>query len=321
MSLFTKNNKNASVISNTGFGTNASSYGGRLLNKDGSPNIKKTGVGYFEKFSWFHSMLTMNKWKFFFIIFSFYILVNILFTLAYYLIGVENLNGLHVNTELEKFTEAFFFSAQTFTTVGYGRISPLGFTMNAVSSFQALIGLLSFAVATGLMYGRFSLPKAYIKFSEKALVSPYENIKGLMIRLAAYKNTAALTDVEAKLTLAMIVEENGKATNQFFNLTLETTKINALALSWTLVHPINEDSPIFGFTATDFANTKGELIVYIKAFDDTFSNNVIARTSFTFEELAYGYKFTPMYKRDDAGTTTVLHLEMLNDYKKVEMLD
>ncbi len=319
MSFQKKIKNNIQTSSNTGFGTNATSYGGRLLNKDGSPNIKKTGVGFFERYSWFHSMLTINKWKLFLIIFSFYILVNCLFTFIYYLIGIENLNGLHVNTTLEKFTEAFFFSTQTFTTVGYGRISPQGFAMSAVSSFQALIGLLSFAVATGLMYGRFSLPKAYIKFSEKALISPYENIKGLMVRLAAFKNTAALTDVEAKVTLAMIVEENGKATNQFFNLTLETNKINALALSWTLVHPINEDSPLFGFTADDFANTKGEIIIYIKAFDDTFSNNVIARTSYTFAELAYSYKFTPMYNRDDTGTTTVLHLEMLNDFKKVDI--
>jgi inward rectifier potassium channel len=321
MSFQKKIKENIQTTTNTGFGTNATSYGGRLLNKDGSPNIKKTGVGFFEKFSWFHSMLTMSSFRFFLIILAFYIIVNLIFTTLYFFIGIDKLIGITANSTVEKLYEAFFFSTQTFTTVGYGRVSPTGFAINAVSSFQALIGLLSFAVATGLMYGRFSLPKAYIKFSEKALVTPYENITGLMIRLAAFKNTAALTDVEAKLTLAMIVEENGKATNQFFNLTLETSKINALALSWTLVHPINEDSPVFGFTAEDFANTKGELIVYIKAFDDTFSNNVIARTSYTFEELAYGYKFTPMYKRDDTGTTTVLHLEMLNDYKKVEMQD
>jgi inward rectifier potassium channel len=307
------------TIPNTGFGTNASSYGGRLLNKDGTPNLKKTGVGFFERFSWFHSMLTIKNWKFFITIFLFYILVNLGFTIIYYLLGVENLYGLKVSSELEKFSEAFFFSTQTFTTVGYGRISPSGFAMNAVSSLQALIGLLSFAVATGLMYGRFSLPKAYIRFSEKALISPYDGISGLMIRMAPFKNTSALTDVEAKVSIAMIVEKNGVLTNEFFNATLETIKINALALSWTLVHPINEESPLFGFTQQDFKNKKGELLVYIKAFDDTFSNNVIARTSYTFDEIAFGYKFVPMYNRSNTGETTVLHVEMLNDFKKVDM--
>jgi inward rectifier potassium channel len=314
-----RNARNTAATTNTGFGTNASAYGGRLLNKDGSPNIKKSGVGFFERYSWFHSMLTMRPWKFFFIVFTFYISVNLLFTIIYYLIGTQNLSGLNVSTELDKFMEAFFFSTQTFTTVGYGRISPLGFTMNAVSSFQALIGLLSFAVATGLMYGRFSLPKAYIRFSEKALITPYEGITGLMIRLAPFKNTSALTDAEAKVTLALIMEENGKSSNQFFNLSLETVKINALALSWTLVHPINEESPIYNFTEEDFKMAKGEVMIYIKAFDDTFSNNVIARTSYTFYEIEYGYKFTPMYNRDNTGQTTVLHLEKLNECTKVDM--
>jgi inward rectifier potassium channel len=241
------------------------------------------------------------------------------FAIIYYLIGTQNLSGINVISEPEKFMEAFFFSTQTFTTVGYGRISPVGFTMNAISSFQALIGLLSFAVATGLMYGRFSLPKAYIKFSEKALITPYEGITGLMVRLAPYKNTSALTDAEAKITLALIVEENGKSSNQFFNLNLETAKINALALSWTLVHPINDESPLFNFTEQDFAKAKGEILIYIKAFDDTFSNSVITRTSYTFDEVAYGYKFTPMYNRDNTGQTTVLHLKKLNDFSKVEI--
>ena len=313
MAFNKKDKLNSLSDKNTGFGTNASSYGGRLLNKDGTPNIKKSGVGIFERFSWFHSMLTMRGSKFFLIILFFYILVNLFFTLLYLFIGVEHLSGIQANSFLEKLQEAFFFSTQTFTTVGYGRVSPMGFAINVVSSFQALVGLLSFAVATGLMYGRFSLPKAYIKFSRKALISPYEEKTALMIRLAPFKNTAALTDAEAKITIAIMQEENGKITNEFFNLKLETNKINALALSWTLVHPIDEDSPFYNFKAIDFKDTKGEILVYIKAFDDTFSTTVVARTSFTFDEVCYGYKFVPMYNRSETGTTTVLHLEKLDD--------
>jgi hypothetical protein len=313
MAIHLKDKLKTAEDKNTGFGTNASSYGGRLLNKDGTPNIKKTGVGILEKFSWFHTMLGMRLSKFFLIILFFYISVNLLFTFIYLAIGVENLTDIRAESLSEKIQEAFFFSTQTFTTVGYGRISPIDFAMNAVSSFQALVGLLSFALATGLMYGRFSLPKAYIKYSKKALISPYENTTALMIRLAAFKNTAALTDVEAKVTIAMIVDNNGKKTNEFFNVKLETNKINALALSWTLVHPIDEESPLHKFRAADFANTQGEILVYIKAFDDTFSTTVVSRTSYTFDEICYGHKFVPMYNRSDTGTTTVLHLEKLNE--------
>lgn len=303
---------------NTGFGTNASSYGGRLLNIDGTPNIEKRGIGYFQRTSWFHSMLSISGWRFFLIILFFYIAVNLFFTFIYYLIGVEHLTGLKTSSESEKLMEAFFFSTQTYTTVGYGRISPSGFAMNMVSSFHALIGLLSFAVATGLMYGRFSRPKAYIKFAENAVIAPYKEISALMLRLAPFKNTT-LTDAEAKITMALITEEDGKTTNHFFNLDLELKTINSLTLSWTIVHPITEESPLYNFTEEDFKNAKGEFIVFIKAFDDMFSNSVIARTSYTFDEVKYGVKFVPMFHRDNERNTTILDLDKLNLFEQATL--
>ena len=301
----------AAKAENTGFGTNAANYGGRLLKQDGTPNIEKKGIGFFERLSWFHSMLSISGWRFFLIILFFYISVNFLFTIVYYFIGVEHLIGLKTTSELEKLMEAFFFSTQTYTTVGYGRISPEGFLMNAVSSFHALIGLLSFAVATGLMYGRFSRPKAFIKFAEQAIVAPYKEGSALMIRLTPFKNTT-LTDAEAKVTLVLMTDDNGKPLNQFFNLDLEMKAINALTLSWTIVHPIIKESPLYKFTEADFKNIRGELIVFIKAFDDMFSNTVIAHTSYTFDEVVFGAKFVPMFHRDQEKNTTVLELNKLS---------
>lgn len=204
MAFLKKINSKAKTSSNTGFGDNASNYGGRFLNKSGQANIRKTGIGYFEQYSWFHSMLALSWFKFFLVVLLFYILVNLVFAFIYYFLGVEHLAGMLTNTELEKFGEAFFFSAQTFTTVGYGRISPTGFATSAIAAFQALIGLLSFAVATGLMYGRFSKPTAYLKFSKNAIVAPYKGITALMVRVAPFKNTT-LTDAEARLTLGMMI--------------------------------------------------------------------------------------------------------------------
>jgi inward rectifier potassium channel len=307
-------NRKRETVVNTGFGANAGIYGGRLMNKDGQPNIRKQGVPFLEQFSWFHSMLSVSRAKFFLIILFFYILVNLLFTFTYYLIGVEHLTGLDPHSNGERFMEAFFFSTQTFTTVGYGRIAPVGFLMNAVASFQALIGLLSFAVATGLMYGRFSRPKAYLKFSQHALIAPFRNGKGLMIRLAPFKNTT-LTEVEARMTVLIVHEQEGTLSNNFYSLDLEYSTINTLTLSWTLVHTITEESPFYGFSSEDFANTKGEIIVFIKAFDDMFSNTVVTRTSYTFREVAYGAKFIPMFHRDNEQDTTVLDLDKLNTWE------
>jgi inward rectifier potassium channel len=311
MAFNTKIETENANTANTGFGTNAANYGGRLLNQDGTPNIEKRGIGFFARLSWFHSMLSISGWRFFLIILFFYIFVNLLFTVVYYFIGVEHLIGLKNHTESEKLMEAFFFSTQTYTTVGYGRISPDGFLMNAVSSFHALIGLLSFAVATGLMYGRFSRPKAFIKFAENAVIAPYKDISALMIRLAPFKNTT-LTDAGTKLTLVIMTDDNEKTTNQFFTLDLELSSINALTLSWTVVHPITTDSPLHNFSKDDFSNAKGEIIVYVKAFDDMFSNTVIARTSYTFLEISYGAKFVPMFHRDNEKNTTVLDLDKLS---------
>jgi inward rectifier potassium channel len=179
-----------------------------------------------------------------------------------------------------------------------------------------LIGLLSFAVITGLMYARFSKPTAYIKFSPNALIAPYKGGTALMIRIAPFKNTT-LTDAEASLTLGMMVEEGGKVANRFFPLEMELDKVNALTLSWTLVHPINDNSPIYGFLKEDFENNTGEIIVFIKAFDDMFSNTVVARSSYTFNEIIYGATFNPMYHRDDSNKSTVLELGKLNDHRKV----
>lgn len=317
MSLLRKINSQAKSEINTGFGVNATDYGGRFVNKDGNANIEKKGIGFLEKISWYHSMLTLARWKFFAIIFIFFICVNILFALAYVAIGMDHLNGMVANTPGEKFAEAFFFSCQTFTTVGYGRINPVGYSASFMASFEALIGLLSFALATGLLYGRFARPKSYVKFSENALIAPYQGITAFMFRLAPYKNTTLL-DAEIKLNLAMAVEENGKMVNKFFPLTLEFSTVTALTLSWTIVHPITESSPLYKFTSEDFANTKGEVLVFLKAFDDMFSSTVVARTSYIFNEVIFGAKFKPMFNSGDKNKT-ILHLDKLNSFENADI--
>ena len=315
---FLKNvNKKSKTLLNSGFGTNSSNYGGRFINKDGSANVEKRGMNFFSRISWFHTMIEMPTAKFMIIILLLYTTINFVFAVIYFAIGIENLKGINTsNSAWVQFGQACFFSAQTFTTVGYGHISPSGFLTSAVSSAEALIGLLSFAIATGLFFGRFSMPVACLKFSHNSIIAPYGDIKALMIRMVPYKNTN-FTDAEAKVTLGINVEEKGILINKFYPLELEFDKINALNLSWTLVHPITEESPLFQFDKEKFNNITGEIFVFVKTFDDMFSTVVATRTSYTFEEVFYGAKFKPMFTRSIDNKKTILNLDLLDEYEEI----
>ncbi len=318
MASFRKIHIKARSEENTGFGTNSSYNAGRFLNKDGKANIQRSGISLLQRYSLYHVMLDLPRWKFLSAIFGFFIAINIAFATLYYLIGIDQLGGVLSGSPLQNFGEAFFFSAQTFTTVGYGRINPSGILTSAIAAIEALTGLLSFAVVTGLFYGRFSRPRAFLKFSEHMLVSPYQNKRSLMFRMVPYKNNQ-LTEVEVKITLAMKIEENGKIVNKFYALDLVISRINSLTLSWTLVHVIDEKSPLFTFSEEDIINAKAEILVYVKGFDEAFSNTVVSRTSYSAGEIVFGAKFKIMYEASPDGNYTILHIDRLNDTEKAEL--
>ncbi|CAN5699932.1 ion channel [soil metagenome] len=318
MALLKRINNKAKPVDNTGFGTNSSMYGGRFFKKDGRPNLRKTGIPFLERVSWYHTMLQLPRWKFLLLIFVGYLIINIFFASVYLLIGIDKLSGVIAETYTEKLGEAFFFSAQTFTTVGYGRLSPTGFLMSFIASSEALVGLLSFAVATGLLYGRFSQPQAYLKFSHNAIIAPYKNTIALMFRVAPYKNNN-LSDAEVKSTLGMMIEENGKTANKFYPLSLEIDKVNSLSLNWTIVHPINETSPFYGLSKEDLINASAEVLVFLKAFDDSFSNTVMDRASYRYDEIVFGAAFDSMYHRDEKHGTTILDLGLLNSFHAADI--
>lgn len=318
MALLRKINTKAKTEDNTGFGTNSTYSGGRFFNRDGSPNIIKRGLPFWDRNSIYHTLIGYPSWKFLLVVIGGFVLINIGFASLYYLIGIDHLGGMKPGTPLENFGEAFFFSAQTFTTVGYGRISPVGFVTSFVAALEALIGLLCFAVATGLLYGRFAKPKAYLRFSDYAVIAPYKGGTAFMFRMTPYKNNQLL-DVETKISLAMKVEDGAQIVNRFFNLDLEISKVNALTLSWTLVHPITEKSPLYNLKPEEYETLSTEFLIFIKAFDESFSNNVVARSSYTAKEIVFGAKFKPMYYPNEQHNKTILDVSRLNEIEMVAL--
>jgi len=309
-SIFTSNN-------DTGFGTSATSYGGRFINKDGSFNLRKKGMPFWERLSLFHTALNMPRWKCFALIVIFFLFINLCYTFIYLIIGTEQFTGMLAQTGWQKFEELYFFSTETYTTVGYGRVNPVGTAANFVASIEALSGFLSLAIATGLIYGRFSKPKAYLLFTKHGLIAPYRGGTGFMFRFTPYKDKHSLTNVEVRVNLSLLQPENDQMIYKFYDLPLERSRVDSLPMNFTVVHPIDDNSPLSGFTYEDMKAADVEIYVLIRAFDEVYSATVLQRTSYTYDEIIFNAKFVPMYRESEDRNTTILELHKLNEYKKV----
>jgi inward rectifier potassium channel len=287
-----------------------------LINKDGSPNVKRIGLPFFNTANNYHMLITMSWTKFWLLVLSGYSIVNIIFAVVYISLGTDSLNGTLGNTSFDHFMNAFFFSAQTLSTVGYGHIYPKGIWANSAAALESMMGLLAFALATGLLYGRFSRPSARIVYSKNLLVAPYlENSKGIMFRLANFRRNI-LIDLQIEIIFSFNETVNGKTERRFYPLELERRNVSVLTTSWTIVHPLNEKSPLVDMTKEDLGNTEASFAVLLKAFDDTFSQTVHSRTAYQHHEIVWGAKFKPVFDRAPDGRI-VLDLSRINDHELV----
>ncbi|MBK0384248.1 ion transporter [Pedobacter sp. SD-b] len=297
-----------------GFGKNPTQNNQRLLNKDGSSNIKRKGLPFFKPHEAYNSLIFMSWSRFWITISLAYVSINLFFAMVYFGIGMQHLTGSVSHNSLDKFLDAFFFSAQTIATVGYGHLSPSGFLTNIVAAFESFLGLLTFALATGLLYGRFSRPTAKIIYSKNMVVAPYQNGKGYMFRLANLRSNQ-LIELSIEVLLSINVMESGKTTRRFVPLKLERSSINLLTLSWTVVHPLEEDSPLINLTPEDLMGADAEFIVMLKAFDDAFSQTVHSRTSYKASEVMFDSKFAQIIKADENGIYEI-DISKVSEYEK-----
>lgn len=299
-----------------GFGPQPVIKNQQLINKDGSPNVKRVGLPFFNTANNYHTLITMSWTKFWIMVVSGYAVLNLVFALIYMSFGPGSLDGSSGNTPFNHFWDAFFFSAQTISTVGYGHISPRGMAANSVAALESMMGLLAFALATGLLYGRFSRPSAQIVYSKNILVAPYlENNRGIMFRLANLRRNI-LIDLEIEIIFSFNENADGKVVRRFYPLEVERRKVSVLTMNWTIVHPLDENSPLVDMTKEDLEKSEAGFAILLRAFDDTFSQTVHSRTSYQCNEIVWDAKFKPVFDRGEDGRI-VLDLSKISEYELV----
>jgi inward rectifier potassium channel len=301
-----------------GFGSQPVIKNQPLVNKDGSPNVRRIGLSPFNTANNYHNLITMSWTKFWLLVLLGYVILNIVFAFIYMSFGSGSLDSASNPHELSHFWAAFFFSAQTISTVGYGHISPHGMAANSVAALESMMGLLAFALATGLLYGRFSRPSAQIKYSKNIIVAPYlENGQGLMFRLANMRRNMLL-DLEVEIIFSYNELVDGKAVRRFFPLEVERRRVSLLTMNWTIVHPFDDNSPLKGMSKEEMEKGEAGFAILLRAFDDTFSQTVHSRTFYQAHEIVWGAKFKPVFDRDDNGRI-VLDLSKIDDHEPFDL--
>ncbi len=293
------------------------SYDGRvrrIVNRDGTFNVRRHGRRL-QDFHLYQFFIRLSWPVFFAVVLLGFLAATVAFTGLYFAAGVGGLQGIRADTPAGTFLQIFFFSVQTLTTLGYGSIAPRGIGVNVVASMEAMMGVLGFAFSAGLLYGRFSRPNARILFSSKAIIAPYQGGTSLQFRIANQRDNA-LADIEATVVLTTVEGTGTEARRVYAKLELERATVFFLPLTWTIVHPIDAGSPLFGKNAETLAAEAAEIMVLLRGFDDTFSQVVHSRYSYRFDEILWGYRFMPAFHNDENGHL-VLDLAKMDDMFKV----
>jgi inward rectifier potassium channel len=296
-----------------GFGSVlAQKQGLRLLNHDGSFNVDRRERHWWHHAFSYHGLVRIPWPKFFVLVLVCYFGLNALFAGLFLLCGRNALQGA---ADMSPFLRAFFFSVHTYATIGYGNIVPVGVAANMLVTVESLVGLLSFALATGLLFARFSRPHMDIVYSKHAVVAPYRGISGWMFRVVNERESQ-LIEVSAQVSMARFEKVDGTRMRKFYPLSLERQRVAFFPMSWTIVHPVNDESPLYGWKREDLIAAQTEFLVLLTAIDETFSQTVHSRTSYTAEEVVWNARFVPIF-REDGGQRPTLDWERFHAVERV----
>jgi inward rectifier potassium channel len=287
----------------------------RLLNPDGRFNVRRNDLSAFHPYNAYHTLLSLPIPRLLALIALSYAVANLFFATLYFLAGPSALDGASA-MPLRRFEDCVFFSVQTLATIGYGRLVPATRYANVLVAVEALLGLLGFAMVSGLLFARFTRPTAKIRFSRFAIVAPYQNGWALMFRLVNLRSHD-LSDVHAIVSFARwTVDANGVRRRRFDLLALEREMIIFMPLHWVIVHPITDTSPFHGYSAETFTAADPEIICLITADDETFAQTVHAKTSYDRTDVIWGARFRDMYLSD--RDRVAIDLDRLDEFDRVE---
>jgi inward rectifier potassium channel len=278
-----------------------------MVNRDGSFNLRREGESLFDAWSPYHELLVSSWPHFLSMVVLAYFVIHLLFAGLFFALGPGALNGAGVGSA-QRFSDCYFFSVQTFAGIGYGRLNPATFPADVLVTLESIVGLLGLALATGLIFARFSRPTARILWSRTAVVAPYRDTTGLMFRIANARRSQII-EVQAMVILSTVGPDGRRA---YRELDLERSSITFFPLSWTIVHPINDLSPLHGITSEDLIQGRAELLIRIHGIDERTSQTVHARSSYTANEIEWNARFRSIFLPTEEGVP-VIDLRRLGD--------
>ncbi|MBZ8181444.1 ion channel [Oscillatoria salina] len=263
------------------------------------------------QFNWndlYHRLLIVSWFQFFALIVFSYLIINLCFAFAYLL----QENSI-TNAQPGSLIDAFFFSVQTMSTIGYGAMSPQTWYANFLVTIEALFGLLGVAMATGLMFARFSRPTARVIFSRVAVICPFNGVPTLMFRTANQRDNRIL---EGQIRVSLLrneVSPEGIQLRRFYDLQLLRSQTPIFGLTWMVMHPIDENSPLFQVTTDLLIDWDAEILVTLTGLDETFSQTIHARYSYRVEDIFWNLRFVDIFSRTTDGKDYKLDLTHFNE--------
>lgn len=293
-------------IKDPGLGNSSSPFAKHFITKKGNYCVRHLNKK--RKFSEAYDFLLRISWSYFFTLsLATYLLANIIFATIYLLIGVDQISILDNQLSFSDYLNAFFFSCQTFTSLGYGSMSPNGISSGIVSSIESFFGLLFFAFVTGLLYGRFSKPRPSLRFSKNIVLREFNGKNAIMFRVVNNRVNAMIRP-KIKVNLALTTQNSsGEFVNNFYDLNLENDAITYLPTTWTIVHEIDAKSPLFEFASEELVKLHGEFLILMSYYDEAFNQEVYQMYSYSLKEIKLNHKFVKAYYYDAKGNMTMDH--------------